>query len=87
MSKPFAPDKPTMVARDILRLCHVSISDDYHTLSNSQVDALLEHAKKQKYRKPKNANGSTGRYFHAKLQREARRTIMSDALRALKVTK
>lgn len=58
-------------AANILNACGVKKGSDYHTLSHSQVDALVDHAKKNKYRKPKNANGSTGRYFHAHLQRSA----------------
>ena len=45
---------------------------DFHTLSSSQVTDLLLAADLFKYRKPKNANGSRGRYFHAYLQRLCR---------------
>jgi hypothetical protein len=48
---------------------------DFHTLSSSQVETLVEIAREQGYRKPKSANGSTARYFFAavarKLTREA----------------
>lgn len=43
---------------------------DYHTLNSYQVDALLAEADRVRYRKPKNANGSRARYFHAYLQRK-----------------
>jgi hypothetical protein len=36
---------------------------DFHTLTSSQVEAILEAAKESGYRKPKNASGSTARYF------------------------
>jgi hypothetical protein len=44
---------------------------DFHALPAATVDALLEHADSLKYRKPKHANGSRGRYFHAYLTRRA----------------
>lgn len=46
---------------------------DFHTLSSAQVDRLLHWAKSYGYRKPKNANGSTARYFHQLLARHANR--------------
>jgi hypothetical protein len=58
-------------ARETLKACGVELGADFHTLSNSQVDALLYEANRASYRKPKNANGSRGRYFHALLQRRA----------------
>jgi hypothetical protein len=42
---------------------------DFHALRSSQVDTLLTAADHYKYRKPKNANGSRARYFHAYLRR------------------
>lgn len=61
-------------ARNVLALCSVDGHADYHTLRTSQVDALLVHADRLKYRKPRNANGSRGRYFYAALQRAAKRS-------------
>lgn len=58
-------------ARGILALCHVPIGADFHRLTSAQVDALLAHADAYGYRKPRNANGSRGRYWHAHLQRLA----------------
>lgn len=46
---------------------------DFHTLSSSEVESLLAEADAVKYRKPRNANGSRGRYFHAYLCRVAAR--------------
>lgn len=59
-------------AQDSLRRCGVPIGADFHTLSSTQVDAVLREATRVRYRKPHNANGSTARYFHAYLQRLAR---------------
>ena len=47
-------------------------STDFHELSSSKVDQLLVAADSIGYRKPKNANGSRGRYFFARLQRLCR---------------
>jgi hypothetical protein len=57
------------MARDLLAAYDISRSADFHTLSSEQVDALLASADAFKYRKPRNANGSRGRYFHAYLCR------------------
>lgn len=48
-------------------LNRLNANADFHTLSSSVVDELLKEADKIGYRKPKNANGSRGRYFHAYL--------------------
>ena len=42
----------------------------FFTLTNAQVCGLVEESKAQGYRRPKNANGSTARYFYARLQKE-----------------
>lgn len=62
-----------LTAHDILQKCSVRIDDDWFTLNTDQKLAIVEQAKKAKYSKPKRANGSTGRYFHAYLQRRAAR--------------
>lgn len=77
----YRQEQPCLTSRAILKACGVPIGADFFTLSSSQVCALLEYAKG--YRKPKNANGSKGRYWHAKLQREAQRVPISDVLRSL----
>ncbi len=59
-------------AREILARCNARTAD-FHTLSSEQVEMLLASADTLKYRKPRNANGSRGRYFHAYLQRLAAR--------------
>ena len=47
----------------------IDFHKDYHTLRSSEVDTLLTIRKLNGYRKPKNASGSTGRYFFYYLQR------------------
>ena len=58
-------------AHDILQRCGISEYDNFYALTSSQVSDLLEFADTYKYRKPKNANGSRGRYFHAMLTRRS----------------
>ena len=45
---------------------------DFFTLRSSKVSALLDEAKRVRYRKSKNAPGSTARMFHKYLQRSCR---------------
>lgn len=53
-----------------LRSYHsIDFSQDFHTLTSNQVDGLVHWAKAYGYRKPKNANGSTARYFFSFLVR------------------
>lgn len=63
----------TQAAREILARCHVARDANFHALDAGTVESLLEFADLYKYRKPKNANGSRGRYWTAYLQRVARR--------------
>jgi hypothetical protein len=58
-------------ARDILQRCKVAIGSDFHRLDSETVERLLSEADARGYRKPKNANGSRGRYFHAYVDRTA----------------
>jgi hypothetical protein len=58
-------------ARATLANLNIAIGQDFHTLSSSQVDGLLTEADRVRYQKPRNANGSRARYFHARLQRYA----------------
>lgn len=58
-------------AQNVLSLCHIERGQNFYTLSSSQVDDLLHHADLERYHKPKNANGSRGRYYHERLQRLA----------------
>lgn len=59
-------------ARAILQSLKIAIGQNFFTLSNSQVCGLLEAANFARYQKPHNANGSRARYFHDRLQRQAR---------------
>lgn len=59
-------------AADILARTH-SAGRDYHALDSDAVESLLAEANRLGYRKPRNANGSRGRYFHAYLCRVAAR--------------
>lgn len=47
----------------------IPLNKDFHTLPASTVDRITAAADERKYRKPKNANGSRARYFHAYLVR------------------
>jgi len=47
----------------------IDITADFFTLSLCDAGHLNEIAKAQHYRKPKNANGSTARYFFHAVQR------------------
>ena len=58
-------------AKQTLARLGVPEGGDFHALHGDKVMALLEEAKEQNYRRPKDANGSTARYFHARLQRKA----------------
>lgn len=60
-------------AREILHTCRAHRDTDFHALPSSIVECLVEQARQHGYRKPRNANGSTGRYFHAYLVRLAGR--------------
>ena len=59
-------------AREILTACNIESGVDFHTLHSNTVDALLEFATQERYRKPRNANGSRARCYHDRLQRLAR---------------
>ena len=50
----------------------LNIRKDYFVLSSSEVDKVLGIAKVYGYRKPKNANGSTDRYFWSFMQRNSK---------------
>ena len=56
-------------AQNLLTLAGIARFTNFYTLSASQVDSLLSLADLVKYRKPRNANGSRGRYFYEYLRR------------------
>lgn len=59
------------LARGVLSACSVPRGANFHTLPASTVESLLAWADHYRYRKPKSANGSRGRYFHDLMQRRA----------------
>jgi hypothetical protein len=62
-----------MQALKAVELAGLDIAEDYHTQNWDAADLMTEWAKRTGYRKPKNAKGSTGRYFWEHLQRLAKR--------------
>ena len=60
-------------ARDILARCKAPLGVDFHALPSDVVEALTAEADAFKYLKPRNANGSRIRYFHARVIRAASR--------------
>ena len=58
-------------AASFLAICHIPKGANFHALDTDQVQGLIEQADLVKYRRPKNANGSRARYFHAYLVRRA----------------
>lgn len=83
MSRPFDDPAKVEPARAVLADCAIPLGADFHTLSSYQVDRLLDHARMNGYRKPRNANGSRGRYYHAMLQRRACGCTEKDVRRQL----
>lgn len=51
----------------------IKLGRDFFTLGAFEVTQVLCAADEWRYRKPKNANGSRGRYFYAFLNRAANR--------------
>jgi hypothetical protein len=64
-------DTERVHARATLAAAKIPLGADFHTLSSTQVAALLVEAGAQRYQKPKSANGSRARYFHDLMQRRA----------------
>ena len=60
-------------ARQILFGRGIPLDKDFHALPSSLVAEINYAADARGYRKPKNANGSRARYFHAYLMRAANR--------------
>lgn len=59
-------------AKRMLIVGGVDFEKDFFQLSSWDVDKLVVWAKLTRYRKSKNANGSTGRYFFAHLQKRVK---------------
>lgn len=62
-----ALDQKTAAA--IAMVNNIPLHQDFHALGSDTVTRIVDAAKAYGYRKPKNANGSTGRYFYAYLCR------------------
>jgi hypothetical protein len=61
-------------AKEIARAAGIApLFVNFHTLNSVQVESLIAAADARGYRKPKNANGSRGRYFFEYLKRAAKR--------------
>lgn len=60
-------------ARNIAARHGFPLGADFHTLGADAVSGVLTAAHAYGYRQPRQANGSKARYFHAFLQRVARR--------------
>lgn len=56
-------------AEPTLNSAGINLDDDFHGLRSIQIETLLTLAKIQNYKAPKNANGSTARYFFYALKR------------------
>ena len=59
-------------ARSLASQYAINLEKDFFTLSFHDVAQVLLAADTRRYRKPRQANGSRGRYFFAYLQRAAR---------------
>lgn len=59
----------SMIIEQLRNHYFITFSEDFHTLTSSQVEGLLHWAKAYGYRQPKNANGSKARYFYSFLVR------------------
>ena len=59
-------------AKAIAVIYGIDFTKDFYQISSSQVGLLVDLAKKSKYRKPKTANGSTGRYFFDHLKNKVK---------------
>ncbi len=59
-------------AKSLAAKFSVPLGRNFFTLTSFEVGCVLDGADARKYRKPKNANGSRGRYFYEYLNRTAR---------------
>lgn len=56
-------------ARALCNVFGINPRLDWHTMPSAMKEAVLRAADERRYKKPKNANGSRGRYFAAYLSR------------------
>ena len=59
-------------AKELAEKFNIPLDQDFYILDSAVVSRILDAADSRKYRKPKNANGSRARYFHAYLCRAAK---------------
>ncbi len=57
-------------SRQVEMVHGIDFTKDFYTLPNSDVVKLVEAADRAGYRKPKNANGSRGRYYFYAVKRK-----------------
>ena len=57
-------------------LPRLALAADFHTLDSDTVLQLVDVAKAEGYRRPKNANGSMARYFFAYLARSPKTELL-----------
>lgn len=60
---------PVCASKEMLKARGVPMGQDFHALSSSNVDKIVEVAKAAGYRKSKSAPGSTGRMFYEHVNR------------------
>ena len=58
-------------AKSLASLHRFPLNRDFHALRSDEVQGVIDAADSRRYRKPRNANGSRARYFHAYLRRAA----------------
>ena len=71
---------------NLINKYHIPYQQDFFTLSACEVGRVLDAADEWKYRKPKHAYGSRGRYFFALLQRSIRDRAFSGFVHTRKET-
>ena len=67
-------EKVDILPKEAKEILNNLSSDNFHILSSSEVDELVDLAKKNKYRKSKNAPGSTARMFFQYLEKLSKRS-------------
>lgn len=60
-------------ARAIATVFGFDPREDFHAMSTASKEAVIKAAKARGFKAPKNANGSTGRYFAARVRRALER--------------
>lgn len=66
-------------ARSLCSVYGFNPFEDFHAMSTGSKEAVIRAADSVKYKAPKNANGSRGRYFAAYVRRIIERGDNSDA--------